>query len=475
LTATYNRWISRIEGAITTPTGSDHFPIETTIDVEAPAGPPPPERPQWKNADWDKVKKELEKRLTLLVHHPYGTRMELDALVGEVHQTIQDTVKATVPVARPSPKASPAWSEECTEAVKEARQLFRRWRQSNQIPDFVSYRKAHNMKKRAIRKEKSKLWRKAVEEITANPKGVWRLAKWARTADGKPKALPQFPPISRPGEEQLHHNDEEKAIILAEQFFPPPAAADLSDIPGFEYQEPKETRMEVEEGDIIAALKGLAPDKAPGPTKITNRFLKTCGEQLAPLLARIFNRCLEIGYHPKPFKDSITVVLRKPQKPSYTTAKAYRPIALLDTIGKLLERIVATRLSAIAEATGMLPEGQMGARPGRSTQTALELLTQQVHTVWKANPNLVVSLLNLDISGAFDRVSHERMIHNMKVQGVPVDFRYIEQLRDATGSAIGGATRRATGAPQSGSGGLEAPCSQPPGWLYIARRLRPPR
>ena len=61
----------------------------------------------------------------------------------------------------------------------------------------------------------------------------------------------------------------------------------------------------------------------------------------------------------------------------------------------------------------------MGARPGRSTQTALELLTQQVHTVWRSNPNLVASLLSLDISGAFDRVSHERMIHNMKAQAVP--------------------------------------------------------
>ena len=100
-------------------------------------------------------------------------------------------------------------------------------------------------------------------------------------------------------------------------------------------------------------------------------------------------------------------------------AKAYRPIALLDTVRKLLERIVARRLLQIAEETGMLPESQMGARPGRSTQTALELLTQQVHTVWRSNPGLVVSLLSLDISRAYDRVSHKRMIYNMKARAVP--------------------------------------------------------
>jgi hypothetical protein len=119
------------------------------------------------------------------------------------------------------------------------------------------------------------------------------------------------------------HNNKEKATILAEQFFPLPIEADLSDIPGFTYPEPRTAKKEVEEEDIITALKGLAPNKAPGPKKITNRFLKTCGEQLALVLAKLFSSCIAIGYHPKPFKDSITVVLRKPQKPSYTTAKAY--------------------------------------------------------------------------------------------------------------------------------------------------------
>jgi hypothetical protein len=41
-----------------------------------------------------------------------------------------------------------------------------------------------------------------------------------------------------------------------------------------------------------------------------------------------------------PFRHSKTVVLRKPQKPTYDVAKAYRPIALLNTLGKVLEKIV---------------------------------------------------------------------------------------------------------------------------------------
>ena len=96
------------------------------------------------------------------------------------------------------------------------------------------------------------------------------MAKQAYTADGKPKALLQFPPISRLGEEILYYNNKEKATILTEQFFPLPIEADLSNIPGFIYPEPRTVKKEVEEKDIIIALKGLAPNKALGLKKITN-------------------------------------------------------------------------------------------------------------------------------------------------------------------------------------------------------------
>ena len=96
------------------------------------------------------------------------------------------------------------------------------------------------------------------------------MAKQVYIADGKLKALLQFPPISRPGEETLHYNNKEKATILIEQFFPLPIEADLSNIPGFIYPEPRTTKKEVDKEDIITVLKGLAPNKALGLKKITN-------------------------------------------------------------------------------------------------------------------------------------------------------------------------------------------------------------
>ena len=135
------------------------------------------------------------------------------------------------------------------------------------------------------------------------------MVKWARIANGKPKALLQFPPISRLEEEILHYSNKKKATILIEQFFPLPIEADLSNILGFIYLEPQTIKKEVEEEDIITALKGLAPNKALGLKKITNRFLKTCGEQLALVLAKLFSSYIVIRYYLKPFKNSIIRVL----------------------------------------------------------------------------------------------------------------------------------------------------------------------
>jgi len=63
----------------------------------------------------------------------------------------------------------------------------------------------------------------------------------------------------------------------------------------------------------------------------------------------------------------------------------------------------------------------MGNRTNRSTETALELLVEQIHTIWKAG-NQVASVLSLDMTGAFDRVNHLRLLDNLRKKGVPLWF-----------------------------------------------------
>ena len=90
----------------------------------------------------------------------------------------------------------------------------------------------------------------------------------------------------------------------------------------------------------------------------------------------------------------------------------------MNIIGKLIESLMAKRLSQAAEEHKLLPDTQMGARPGRSTETALELLTAQSKTVWGSG-KFIVSLLLLDISGAFDTVNPTRLLDILRKKGLP--------------------------------------------------------
>lgn len=114
--------------------------------------------------------------------------------------------------------------------------------------------------------------------------------------------------------------------------------------------------------------------------------------------------------------------MRKPGKENYTTMKVYHPIALLNTLGKTLESVMAQRFSYLVKTHKLLPDEQMGARKLCGTETALELLTEQVHTIWGCGRDKVASILSLDVAGAFSNVSHPRLLHNLRKRQIPTDI-----------------------------------------------------
>ena len=164
-------------------------------------------------------------------------------------------------------------------------------------------------------------------------------------------------------------------------------------------------------------MRKLKPYKAPGPDGIPNIVLTKCADLIAHRLRYIYRAMLERKLSFKPWKEFVTVVLRKPGKPRYDTPKAYRPIALLNTMWKVLTAIVANHLTYVTEKHQLLPANHFGGRPGRTTADAMHLLTNRIKTAWRAGK--VVSVLFLDIEGAFPNVNPERLVHNLRKRCVP--------------------------------------------------------
>ena len=125
------------------------------------------------------------------------------------------------------------------------------------------------------------------------------------------------------------------------------------------------------------------------------------------------------------------VAIRKPGKGDYTLVKSYRPVALLNTIGKALKSILAKRLGYLADIFGLLPKTHFEGRAAMSAEQAIHLLLEKIYSAWQliAVEPKVASLLLLDVTGAFNFVSHERLLHNLRKRRIdPKVVNWIESF-----------------------------------------------
>lgn len=398
--------------------GSDHLPIFTEIAL-APVEAPLRQQRSWKRMDLEVVEAGVQ---DLRLPTQLDSKEAIDQYTKYLTSFTQGLIEKAVPWAKPSEKAVPWWNLEIGQAVQLERQARRNWGRSGLEQDWKEWQAAGKAKRKLIIQAKRQSFREAIHEAAENGDGIWKLAKWGRTKAQKPNELPIMPTLVT---EQGHTASTimEKAEFLRARFYPT-IEADLTDIEDFSFSresfplnsievDRKATREEVE-----SILKSRKPFKAPGIDGIPNGFLQAMGTEMAEAIARIASACWELGHYPQQFKEARTITLRKPEKPKYSDPGAWRPIALLSTIGKVIETLIAKRIGKAAEENHLLPDTQMGARAGRSTETALELLTRQVHTIWSSKRH-VATLLSIDISGAFDTVNPIRLLDILRKKRLP--------------------------------------------------------
>jgi len=81
-----------------------------------------------------------------------------------------------------------------------------------------------------------------------------------------------------------------------------------------------------------------------GPNRIPNKAIKATLEAIATLLANAVTIYLLKGKLPEYCKEIIIVVLQKANKKDYSLLGSYRLVAFKNTLGKILEKIVAERI-----------------------------------------------------------------------------------------------------------------------------------
>lgn len=188
---------------------------------------------------------------------------------------------------------------------------------------------------------------------------------------------------------------------------------------------------------ILKLLKSADPTKGAGSDKIPPLFYVNCAESLAAPITCLFNRCLREGYFPKIWKTAHIVPIHK--KGTKTLIQNYRPISILNTLAKFMEKTVHHYLYPFIYPN--IPHQQHGFIKGRSTNTNLAIFTNDVLRGMEGG--FQVDVIYTDFEKAFDRVDHNILLRKLQELGICGDLlRWMESyLRNRSQAVVVGGHR----------------------------------
>ncbi|CEL11943.1 Putative Reverse transcriptase [Aspergillus calidoustus] len=263
---------------------------------------------------------------------------------------------------------------------------------------------------RTIEKVKAAHWKEFLDK--AQEGDLWRAATYMRPRDPHTSI-----PALRVGSREVTKN-EAKAKAFLEAFFPKMADPEEDDTTPPPEEIPWHPITELE---IHGSLKSAKGTTAPGEDGIITLVWKHLWPYLRTIITTIFAKSVELSHYPDQWKRARIIVLRKPGKPDYAVPGAYRPISLLNTLGKILEAVMARRLSFWAETWKLLPNTQFGGRPGRNTEQALLTLSNEIDRAWLRSK--VVTLVAFDLKGAFNGANKLSLDARLQAKGIPIIAR----------------------------------------------------
>ena len=296
----------------------------------------------------------------------------------------------------------PWWTNEVRSKRTEVRRL---WKSHKRIRNQINvdlhaiavsrrlYRSAVNSYKNLIRKTKLENWRTFVEERSDDPWGqVYKICrnKLNRTAlssltDG----------IS------YTTNWSESVCMLMEKFFPEDCVNENIEINA-------DDCMPITNDEVETAIGMLKSRKSPGLDGIVGEMAKKMWLAVPEYMECMYNKCLRMCYFPSEWKRANVVILLKSVDKDITKPESYRPISLLPVLGKVLERILINRLSAVTDS--IISEHQFGFRKGRSVEDAWAHVKRSVNETL----NKYVLGIFIDFKGAFDHLRWDCLIEKLR-------------------------------------------------------------
>jgi hypothetical protein len=176
--------------------------------------------------------------------------------------------------------------------------------------------------------------------------------------------------------------------------------------------DPVLTDLNLTELEVETLLNSLDTNKATGSDEIPARLLKETASIIAPSIRKLFNKSLNQGTVPQDWKLANVVPVYKKGDKEYT--ENYRPISLLPIISKVLERCIFMNIRH--HFSQIIYDHQHGFLQGKSCVTNLLEALDYVGACLDSGGQ--VDMVYLDMSKAFDRINHKRLMQKLANSGI---------------------------------------------------------
>jgi hypothetical protein len=225
----------------------------------------------------------------------------------------------------------------------------------------------------SIKIAKTKHWNQFLEK--EDTQSIFKAMSYTKGLSSQP-----IPSLFDINTQELESTFHKKCNIFRSTLFPTPPNSIGPNLEGLQnntnysnksnkWNWPLLTQVEIKNA-CTSKIKG----KTPGPDFITQEIIIQAYLAIPEIFFKVYSTLLNKGYHPKVWKQATGFILKKPKKPDYSKPKAYRVISLLNCLGKVSERILAQRLSYLAETTSLLHYSQIRSRLHKSAINATLLL-----------------------------------------------------------------------------------------------------